>query len=307
MITREDLYSLVWSVPMTVAAKRLNISDVYLAKVCIALAVPHPPRGWWRKVNTGHAGVRPPLPMLKPGFPDRWAKAQMGSAPIKQYYRFHAPISPAAQDDDWHALVRLSSNYYASAQPGSDGPYLATRRSEAIDLTCTANTLADALNFADALFKQFESGGHSIHIARGHGLTRPVIENWIKSVNYTKRIPLDLRRPKASTIAIVGGVPIGLAIMEISEEVEMRYLGHGQFGRASENKKVAGITWTVWQRVPTGRLKLVTYSPHFPSPWQRRWIINRRRSMATTAKAIVTEVESLARFLPHSSFYLSQM
>ncbi|OWV68084.1 hypothetical protein ATY76_14355 [Rhizobium sp. R339] len=65
--------------------------------------------------------------------------------------------------------------------------------------------------------------------------------------------------PPAPTIVTVSGVPIGLAILEISKEVKMRYMGNDEFKRASPGTTVHGITWTEWQRVPTGRLKLVAY------------------------------------------------
>ena len=33
-ITREELYELVWSMPMTRASKQLGVSDVMLGRVC---------------------------------------------------------------------------------------------------------------------------------------------------------------------------------------------------------------------------------------------------------------------------------
>jgi len=302
MLTREELYSLVWSVPGGTAAKRLGVSGSYLGRVCRALDVPRPPRGWWRKVETGDKTAPPLLPVVKPGFPQQWEKARTATAPIRPYYR-GSVASPPEQGSNLHPLIQLASAFYAGAST-SDGIYLSPRRSAAIDLTCTAETLKDALALADALFKRLESCGHVVAIAPGHGLTRPAIENWVKPIRYTRRIPLTLSKPKAPTIAIILGIPIGLAVMEISEEAEMRYLGHGEFERASKVKKVAGITWTEWQRVPIGRLMLVAYSPHFPCPWQRVWAMKRRKSLARTAEAIVAELESLAPTLPHANFFL---
>ena len=46
-ITREQLYELVWSMPMTHAAKQLDVSDVILGRACRERQVPRPPQGYW--------------------------------------------------------------------------------------------------------------------------------------------------------------------------------------------------------------------------------------------------------------------
>lgn len=52
-ISKEDLEILVWSMPTTRVAESLGISDVAVAKRCKKLGVSKPPRGYWRKVETG--------------------------------------------------------------------------------------------------------------------------------------------------------------------------------------------------------------------------------------------------------------
>jgi hypothetical protein len=61
-LTRQTLYDLVWSKPMSDLAKEFNISDVGLAKRCRAVDVPIPYRGYWARKA---AGQEPPkLPLL---------------------------------------------------------------------------------------------------------------------------------------------------------------------------------------------------------------------------------------------------
>jgi len=48
VVTREELYRLVWSKPITELAKEFGMSDVGLAKVCKKLNVPKPYRGYWQ-------------------------------------------------------------------------------------------------------------------------------------------------------------------------------------------------------------------------------------------------------------------
>jgi hypothetical protein len=49
ILTRQALYDLVWSMPMTKLAESLGLSDVGLAKICDRHRVPTPQRGYWAK------------------------------------------------------------------------------------------------------------------------------------------------------------------------------------------------------------------------------------------------------------------
>ena len=69
MITREDLYELVWSTPMIRAAEKFKVSGSYLARVCTELRGPRPERGYWAKLAVGKAPHRPALPEPLPGDP----------------------------------------------------------------------------------------------------------------------------------------------------------------------------------------------------------------------------------------------
>lgn len=59
---RETLYKAVWAAPVTEVAKRYQVSDVAIHKVCKALDIPRPPRGYWAKVRAGKPVSIEPLP-----------------------------------------------------------------------------------------------------------------------------------------------------------------------------------------------------------------------------------------------------
>ena len=46
---RQRLYEEVWSGPTQQVAKRYGVSDVAIAKACVLLGIPKPPRGYWAK------------------------------------------------------------------------------------------------------------------------------------------------------------------------------------------------------------------------------------------------------------------
>jgi hypothetical protein len=62
---RETLYHQVWSKPVLDVAKGYRISGVRLGKVCRALSIPVPPRGYWARVRSGASVRKLPLPRLK--------------------------------------------------------------------------------------------------------------------------------------------------------------------------------------------------------------------------------------------------
>jgi hypothetical protein len=60
-LSREDLYELAWSKPMTELAQDFGLSDVALAKRCRKLGVPIPGRGYWARVAAGQTPRQPAL------------------------------------------------------------------------------------------------------------------------------------------------------------------------------------------------------------------------------------------------------
>lgn len=63
LVSREELYAMVWATPMQKLAKEFGISDVALAKTCKKLGVPRPPRGYWARKAAGQTVKAPPLPL----------------------------------------------------------------------------------------------------------------------------------------------------------------------------------------------------------------------------------------------------
>lgn len=61
-LSREELYSRVWSTPMRRLAPHFGLSDVGLRKLCDRHRIPTPPRGYWAKQELGKAPRPTPLP-----------------------------------------------------------------------------------------------------------------------------------------------------------------------------------------------------------------------------------------------------
>ena len=130
-LTREELYDLVWSRPVTKVAAELEISDVALHKICRRHDVPVPPRGHWAKLAAGKPIQQTPL--------SKSSKARSGlieiiGSPAKQLPRAvleaqKLGISCEATLDERSAIeegaqtpqIRALRNKLSHARPMKDG------------------------------------------------------------------------------------------------------------------------------------------------------------------------------------------
>lgn len=62
--SRQEMYDLVWSMPIQKLAERFGLSDRGLAKTCLRHQVPVPGRGYWAKIDAGQPVQRTPLARL---------------------------------------------------------------------------------------------------------------------------------------------------------------------------------------------------------------------------------------------------
>ena len=82
-LTRQSLYELVWSKPMTALAKEFGITDVALAKRCRAVDVAIPYRGYWARKEAGQNPPKLPLPKYRRSEPVDPTRAS-AVAPVRE-------------------------------------------------------------------------------------------------------------------------------------------------------------------------------------------------------------------------------
>ncbi len=70
-LTRQSLYELAWSKPMSELAKDFNISDVALAKRFRTVDVPIPYRGYWARKAVGQNPPKLLLPKYRTKAPNK--------------------------------------------------------------------------------------------------------------------------------------------------------------------------------------------------------------------------------------------
>jgi len=119
MVSRDEMYRLVWSEPMVRTAKRFDVSGSYLARICTLLNVPRPARGYWAKLAVGKAPAPTPLPAPRPGDPLRWSPDGERVPPSKPKAppRGRSATTVRIARNQIHNLIRGARTHFENGRP----------------------------------------------------------------------------------------------------------------------------------------------------------------------------------------------
>lgn len=306
MISREELYELVWSAPMTRVGEKFKLSGSYMARVCSTLCVPRPERGYWAKLAVGKAPEKPRLPDAQPGDQLSWSQGEVLPAPPRPQLvavRPRPPRSKLPLPVTWiHGLIRDAKGNYDADYKVEEGQHLRPYKRLMVDVTASMAGLDKALAFANDLFNALESAGHRVCISSpAENFTRVHIdehEQLPKKPN-SEHAYYDNRlwSPQRPTVVYVGSVAFGLAVIEMSENVEVRYV-NGRYVRESDYKpprapaRYVDHSWTTSKDIPWGRLRLVVYAPYSGVSWSMSFQESKDRALNTEIAKIVKSIEN---------------
>ena len=302
MVSREELHRLVWSEPMTKIGERFGVSGSYLARVCTLLNVPRPERGYWAKLAVGKAPPQVPLSAPRPGGPFHWRKEgeRIANPKPKAPPRRGATKKPRIARNEIHSLIRGAKSHFLSGRPVEEGAYLKPYKKLLVDVTASQASLDKALDLANDLFNAFESVDYRVVLAPADANLRRVQiderEAAAKPRDYWQHG--GLWSPYRPTVVYVGTVAIGLLVVEVSENVTLRYL-NGKYVRESDytpprNRYRADYSWTTTRELPSGRMRILAYSPYGRVNWSTQWQETRSTSLRNQIRAIVKAIEAEA-------------
>jgi hypothetical protein len=253
VISREQLYQLVWSKPMIKVAAEFGVSGSYLARICTLLNVPRPERGYWAKLAVGKARLPEPLPEARPGDQQCWSND--GERPAPPPRPRYVPVRPKRRIrvpvDRIHSLVAGAKEHFENSRSEGDDGYLKPFKRLLVDVTASRACLGKALDFANALFNAFESLGHRVVLAPSDAhLRRAAIdEREVRTKQRNAYYRSNLWSPHRPTVVYLGSVAVGLAVVEMSEDVLLRYVS-GKYIRETDytppktSRYSADYTWT---------------------------------------------------------------
>ena len=305
-LTREVLYALVWSEPMLKVAARYGVSSSYMARVCSLMNVPRPERGYWAMLAAGKKPPIPPLPDPQPGNQLTWSRGSQDISVARPLPRLPSGtqkrrLKPKAARPSQHPLVYGVKGLFETGRFTHETGYLKPDKKLLIDLVVTKPGLDKTLAFANQLFLSFEDRGYRVVIApKGEHFHREAVdEHEVPRKNRGDHYYNSLWSPWRCTLVYVGTVAIGLTIIEMAEEVEVRYV-NGKYIREQDyvppkqSRYRNDFTWTTRKDYPTGRLCLQAYAPYQRADWVKRWQETKTRDLGTQIKTIVKELEAAA-------------
>lgn len=297
---------MVWSMPMIKVAEQFKVSGSYMARVCSALRVPRPERGHWAKLAVGKAPERPPLPEAQPGDQLNWSRDGGLQSPPRPRIAARPPGAPGSRlmhpVSGVHGLIRDAKGHYGTGYKVDEGQHLRPYKRLMVDVTASKAGLDKALAFANDLFNALECAGHRVVISRlGDYFRRSRIDQHEKMSAARRGNPSyeyeHLWCPEHPTVVYAGSVAFGLAIIEMSESIVLRYV-NGRYIRESDYKppkatsRHSDYSWTTTKDIPCGRLRLVVYAPYGGVDWSLAFQESEAETLMKDIPEIVKSIES---------------
>ncbi|MCX2741449.1 hypothetical protein [Pontibacter anaerobius] len=177
LLTRQDLYKLVWTEPMVHLAKRYQLSDIELRKVCQSLAIPTPRSGHWQKVRTGKKVTVIPLPSEYNGesevdlakYSTGRGTNQVADSPIvllqleienELKSLIHVPAKLTNPD----TLITAARENIESNNRKYNYENIVSNSSGFLDINVSINVLPRALRFMNTFIKALRARGHFVQV-----------------------------------------------------------------------------------------------------------------------------------------------
>ena len=308
MATREELYPAVWTEPLRNLAKRFQVSDSYLARVCDSLNVPRPDAGYWAKKDAGK--VRPPaaLPAARAGEPTEWHPG--GGVLVRRSMPRAKPATergPKSARPKTHGLIQGAMGDFLKTRKLEEWGYLKPYKRNLVDITVSQTCLEHALTFANALFLALEAKGHRISLIDHYygSARRLAFGTGERPVQQKEYDPNDRSWvPRRLTVVHVDEHMVGLAIVEVAAPTLLRYVGNNTYVRDTDyvapkgRSRHAADTWTITRDCPTGRLRLVAYAPHCRVELAEHWQENGKSRLLARLPDIVAGIEAFGAKMP---------
>jgi hypothetical protein len=160
-LTRAELYEKVWTTPVRTIAKEFGMSDVGLAKICRKHGIPIPPLGYWRKTETGHKVVRPPLSPATNGLEILDISVRERLPPELAALAAEPALEIAIPSELSHDLVTRTEKLLAGGKE-NEKKLVVPKDGTLSHLLVSREQMARALRIMNALFLALEERGHSI-------------------------------------------------------------------------------------------------------------------------------------------------
>lgn len=187
LFDRSTLYDEVWNEPMTIVAKRYEMSDVALHKICKKLNIPMPGRGYWAKLRAGEKAKKEPLPKStgpqtyvseRPDDVERPSGearedpfAFLDPATRQRLEEVCSSIVVPEQLTRPHPLVAELAKHLRGTRRSSSFEGYQPPPSRVLDVSVTESSRDRTLRIMDTLIKSLEKVGYAVEVDQRSGNT----------------------------------------------------------------------------------------------------------------------------------------
>lgn len=267
-LTREELFKLVWTTPMSKLAVRFGVSDVALANTCAASDIPRPGRGYWQQLAFGQKPDKERLPKAKPGTRNditigrREHRAEPGERRVIPDVTVTKTLAGA------DPVVKALQERLGASKYGDHG-MLAIRGEGHAVLKVGRETEKRALHILNAIFKALRDRGHGVRLRGGaaYGRESLVLE------------------------ALVGGEdPVEFWLIEHVNQSD-----HVLTEEERKTKARGGYSWAPTHDFEaSGRLIVETHSPGAVE-LRRRWADGKKQRLEDILGEVVIGLEAVSQ------------
>ncbi len=195
MLSRQELYELVWSEPISGIISRYQITENLIHKICREMSVPMPGTGYWTKIRYGKTAEKDELPSAYTGKNQVRLSAEDDTDPliaklkeIKADKRVNLLVSHHLTNPD--PLVLAAKESLNRQEKNFRYQDLVECEQGKLDIRVGKGNIGRALKIFDTLIKAVKLRGHKIEIryektyivVMGHNIE-------VKLREKTKRIP----------------------------------------------------------------------------------------------------------------------
>jgi hypothetical protein len=170
VLTRQQLYDMIWERAVSKVAPELGISDVVLRKQCVKHAIPLPDATYWGRLHAGRPIKRKPLGIAPKGVSDRIVIDARAKPPAPE--PIEAAIAVARQSAEavavperLHPLVAKTLAAARKAEPDRNGA-ITGLGGEVFRIRAHPDTLDRASAFLNALVYNALARGHRFEAGR---------------------------------------------------------------------------------------------------------------------------------------------
>ena len=177
-LSRQELYEMVWSEPLTSIIKRYNIKYEGFRKICVDMGIPMPKAGHWEKIRANK--IVPSEPMSSEyrgklevtltllGTQEEKADEAISPDSLLQEEiesKFHSQLKvPARLKEPDKLIVAAQSILEKRESSYGHDKGLVTCQYDGLDISVSSKNIGRALRFMDTLIKLLRLRGHEIVI-----------------------------------------------------------------------------------------------------------------------------------------------